>query len=347
MRPTLVTWGTLPRHLKPAEVARDLVILVLVGALAGFAVLYCSRGWFDRLRWESGLDYAAKSPGTNADGLTVATSSEVSTSRPADDMFLDSMRPTTWIYPDGRQADVARLVAGNLVEGTLRDGQAVLDQASAATLGVGVGDELMVEWAPSVDEEPRRTVTVSGIVRPFHLPDNGGNGGLLILSATTAEQTIPGLDMTSLDSTTYDGSAPSGVTSQTHLSALLDIAFGKLAMTPFLWSLILIGLAIWLLGVARVTRTLVDRLSPIASVIVDLGQTPLIGRLFAVFAMALLAGTAAAVASWAAREFIMAWTRFYVTSAQLLVATGVLAGLAVVFTLARTRQVGLATTHRS
>ncbi len=317
----------LTRHLSAFELARDLAVLVALGLLAGFAVLFVSRVPFDNLLYETGLHYESRveAPADHDGGLALSLFDDFELSTGT--LAVGSTRPrsvggTVELYPDHRGAEVARLLGGTLVAGEVCPDGVVLDEATAAAFDRSVGDTVVVTWWSSLDEERSEAqLRVCAIGRPWHPGGELGSGGYVIWARSAAEALLPGLsDATPSSHATFwlDESIPGATTKGQALGAL----FGHdVPVSAFLLFVIGVGATLWVVGLQRATAGLRGSLSAATSIVRALGAPPsgwLVVFLGLSWAMALVA---AATAATVARMVILGWTGLYIAPTQIIVVT--------------------------
>lgn len=318
MQKTLTVWATLARHLRPASLARDAALLVAIGALAAFAVLYAGRLSFDRAVWSAGLDYEHQAAGAHVDALAITTLPGFSVRSPTTGAGpIDHTRnaTTVQVYDAGAATAAGRLYAPLLRAGRLDPAGVLIDEATASRLRAGAGD--VVELVHDADESVL-ALKVTGVLAPYHQKGDYGNGGVLVLPSAVvtgccaAAFTDPAASITSYGAS---GGAPLAE-AEPKWRAVLTTLSDEIALGPFVLVVLAIGLALWLAGVSRVASDLRGALGPHLSLVIELGCGPRQGRAFSTVVLvgiALLAGTFAALT---ARAFISEWTGFHVSAPQ-------------------------------
>ncbi len=326
MQKTLTVWATLARHLRPASLARDAALLVAIGALAAFAVLYAGRLSFDRAVWSAGLDYEQQAPGARAGALVITTVPGFSVrSFAAEAGPIDHTRDATTVqvYDAGAATDAGRLYAPLLRAGTLDPAGVLIDEATAVRLRASAGD--LVELVHDADESVV-ALRVTGVLAPYHQKGDYGNGGVVVVpSSAVAACCAAAFSDQRVTTTSYIGSGGAPLADASpkwrHVWTTLS---DEIALGPFVLVVLAIGLALWLAGVSRVASDVRGTLGPHVSLVVDLGCGPRQGRAFAtgvLIGVALLAGS---LATLTARAFISEWTGFHVSFPQVWAAVAVL-----------------------
>lgn len=325
MATTSIVAKALARHLSVVELLRDLAVLLALGLLASFAVLFVSRAPFDNVRYEAGLDYQARveAAADHDDGLVIdlfdgfELSTRTSSGAHAPKR---SVNATAQVYSEGRGVDAARLFAGTLVAGELCAEGVVIDEATAASFGLGVGDTVVVSWRDAPDPDTRETpVRVCGIGLPWHPGGDLGTRGYLRWARVTAEALTPGLadaDPSSQATFWLDRQVRGGTTKWQSTTAILG---RNLPASAFLLAVIGVGAALWIIGLQRATSGLRTSLATPTQILRALGAPPpgwLVVFLGLSWTMSLLASIGAAVI---ARAVIRGWTGLWIASTQIVV----------------------------
>ncbi|MCL2315596.1 MAG: hypothetical protein FWC46_00715 [Actinomycetia bacterium] len=316
MKKLLAAWTTLGRHLRPGALVRDGVLLVAIGALAAFALLYAGRLLFDRTVFAVELNYAAQQAGRHTGGLTLDTLPGYLVGHPRDPGPVDLTCDATavWVFEPSSVDAVAHLMRGVMRQGAVSGDGVLVDQAAAARMGVRPGDRVTLTQMTLKQDgtESVLTLPVVGVIAPFHPVEDYGNGGLVVVPRSLLGEAPPAASTT----TYFLDAVPPG--SQAKWRDVLAAVHDDLAVGPVVGGVLTIGLALWCAGLARVASEVRSGLRTPLSLLVDLGARPRVGRAFVVGlvgALALVAGVAAALG---ARKLITVWTTFYLTSQQVL-----------------------------
>jgi hypothetical protein len=332
---TLVTADALRRHLGARAVALDVVLLVAVGALVAFLVLFTTRPVVDRLLFEGSLGYGSRAVSGTAPAagdarlavqprpeLTVAARSTPPSGGARSADLARAQQITAWTFAPGSAATVEDVLAGALARGAVTGEGVLLDQSTAFVLDVQPGDDLVLVSYDSDEDLRECPVAVTGLIRPFHEPGPIGNGGLAVLSDEVCDETLsaPGSAATWL---LFDPAArpPDAVSKAAALRSVLTDARAATTLTLAISAL---GLGLWVLALVRVRSRTQRRLADPVALLVDLGVAPrLVRRLRAAFlgAAGAVAGGLAAVL---ARSVTMQVTDLYVQRAHLFVVVLVL-----------------------
>lgn len=330
----------LTRHLSAFELVRDLAVLVALGLLASFAVLFVSRVPFDNLLYEAGLGYQSRvdAEADHGGGLTLGVFEDfdLSTSGLASGSTNgDSVNATLELYPDDRGADAARLLGGTLIAGELCPDGVVIDEATAARFDRSVGDNVVLTWWDSPDwEADEAEVRVCAIGRPWHLGDSIGTQGYVVWAHSAAEALLPGLaEATPTSHATFwlDESVPGATTKARAIEALFS---QHPSWSAFLLFVTCVGVGLWCFGLQRATAGLRESLAAATSIVRALGAPPagwLVVFLGLSWALALVAAVSAATV---ARAVILGWTGLYIAPAQIIVVTLALSIVALAVTSA-------------
>nr|WP_300145107.1 hypothetical protein [Propionicimonas sp.] len=341
-----VVTRVLTRHLSAFELLRDLAVLVALGLLASFALLFVSRVPFDNLLYETGLGYQSR-VGAQADhggGLVLGVFEgefDLSTSSLAPgSTHGDSVNATVELYPDDRGADAARLLGGTLIAGQLCPDGVVIDEATAARFDRSVGDTVVLTWSDSPAWEDDETqiedteaqVRICAIGRPWHPGDSIGTQGYAIWARSAAGTLLPGLaDATPSSHATFwlDETVPGATTKAQAIEAVVGQHPSWSAFVVFVACL---GIGLWVVGLQRAASGLRESLAAATSIVRALGAPPagwLVVFLGLSWATALVAAASAAAL---ARVVILGWTGLYIAPTQIIVVALALLIVALVFT---------------
>lgn len=324
----------LTRHLSAFELVRDLAVLVALGLLASFAVLFVSRVPFDNLLYETGLSYQSRvnAEADHGGGLVLGVFEdefELSTSTLTPGSTHVRSEATMELYPDDRGADAARLLGGTLIAGQLCPDGVVIDEATAARFDRSVGDTVVLTWSNSPAWEDDETqvedtearVRICAIGRPWHPGESIGTQGYVIWARSTAGALLPGLaDATPTSHATFwlDESVPGATTKAQAIEAVFS---QRPSWSAFLLFVIGVGVTLWVVGLQRATAGLRESLAPATSIVRALGAPPagwLVVFLGLSWATALVAAASAAAV---ARVVILGWTGLYIAPTQIIVVT--------------------------
>lgn len=317
----------LARHLSAFELVRDLAVLVALGLLASFVLLFVSRTPFDNLLYETGLGYQSRvdAEADHGGGLMLGLFEdfELSTSSLAPGgTQARSVNATVELYPDDRGADVARLLGGTLIAGQLCPDGVVIDEATAARFDRSVGDTVVLTWWDSPDWEPDEAqVRICAIGRPWHPGGIGSQAGYVIWARSAAGALLPGLaEATPTSHATFwlDESVPGATTKAQAIEALFS---QHPSWSAFLLFVTCVGIGLWVFGLQRATAGLRESLASATSIVRALGAPPagwLVVFLGLSWATALVAAVSAAVV---ARIVILGWTGLYIAPTQIIVVT--------------------------
>lgn len=317
----------LTRHLSAFELVRDLAVLLALGLLASFVVLFVGRTPFDNLVYEAGLDYRSRVD-ANADhdhGLVLGLFDGFDLSAAPlahKHRRVRSVNATTELFPDDRGADAARLLGGTLVAGQLCPDGVVIDEATAATFNRSVGDTIVLTWwgAPDAGSYEAQ-IRVCAIGRPWHPGGDVGNRGYVIWARSAAAAAFTGLATATPSShATFwlDQSVPGATTKWQATTAVFGQA---LPVSAFLMFVIGVGATLWFVGLQRATAGLRDSLAAPTSIVRALGAPPA-GWLVLFLGLSWVTALVAAVsAATIARTVIFGWTGLYIASAQTVVVT--------------------------
>lgn len=335
-------WSSLARHLRGSEILRDLALLTAIGALASFAILFVSRIAFDDTVHELSLTYSARHVGSDAAhgdlSLTEYDSAVVAPAPAASGLHGGGNLDLT-VLTFAQGAPVAQWLSGAVQDGAACSDGLMVDEATAAHFGAGVGDELTLWW-PDRPGGPSGRVRVCGILNVWHPNHALGTRGYAVVSQTYLARAIPAMGEAQPDQALdyWFRAEPPG--SESKGTAVRRILFDQVGWSSAVLVISLMGVALWAFGVARVWSGFWSALGTPSRVLGRLGARPvLLGGFVGTLTLALAViggGLSAAVA----RAFIGGWTDLFVSSRQIgLVVAGLVtvAGVMVVL-LARRPQ---------
>lgn len=321
--PRLAALRAQVRHLRPHIIGIDLFAAATMGMLTMFVVLLATLHGFDAATFEAGLRYAHReisdvTDATDGSGTNFRSTTEffvISGSTydapdriPAD--FTSALTPRVWTY-DAADAGGADLVLGqNIIAGGVHQDSVLLDEASAASLHVSLGDTVVIRG-----ESADCRVVVGGITRPY--VDIERARGLLVAPA----RLCPNDFLTSSDQAdeivTFDGtsSARQGQSWPEYMGEVLFMAVGT-RIVGLLPVILLIGLGLWVLVSLRASRRVRDTLELPSELLFDLGCTAARVRATHLLVSGLLVATAAVGAAWGAHEAVWRVAGFYTQQAH-------------------------------
>lgn len=343
-------WSALARHLRRTEAMRDFALLAAIGALASFAILFTSRVAFDDVVHELSLSYASSAVGTDSptsDLRLIRNDSVVMAPASSSGALHGGRAIDVTVMTFDEQAPVSTWLSGALLEGSVCSNGVMVDQATAAYFGVGVGDDLTMWW-PDLADGASGLVRVCGVLNVWHPGNALGNRGYTVVSTAYLDRAIPAVRAApagEVVSYWFHGQPP-GSTSKG--AAVRGILSDQAGWSTAVLITALIGSALWAFGVARVWSGLRTTLDLPWRVLGHLGARPLLlGTSIGTLTMA-LAFIGGAVSAGVARASILGWTDLYVSSWQIaLVMSGLLliAG-ATVLVMARRPALGHAIVRR-
>ncbi len=325
-RQILPAWASLARHLRWVEVARDLALLTGIGALASFAALFTSRVLFDNLSHEISLNYASRIEGAqNPAGDLQLLMDDSAVVAPASSRGAlhgdEAVNTTVLAFEPG--APVGRWLAGSVLEGSPCDDGIMLDEATVASLGARVGDELTLWW-PDLPGQQSGPVRLCGVLKVWHPENSADTRGYLVAStsylarSTPAFASLPGGKV----ETYWFSRVPPGA--QTKAAAERAIVREQVGWTRPVGIVVLISAALWIFGVVRVWRWLLSGLEIPWRVLDHLGVRPSVSKGFVGAVTLLLALVGGAASAVLARATILGWTNLFITSRQIIVVAALL-----------------------
>jgi hypothetical protein len=323
----------LARHLTRTEVARDFALLIAMGGLASFAVLFTSRVVFDNVVHELSLSYAARlddaSARTSDLRLTVYDDANAAPreaiSSPAD--MSASVNVTVLSFP-GQIGPASRLLSGSVLGGRVCADGIVLDEATAARLDVRVGEAVTLWWGGGSETAPGVT-RICGIANAWHPGDSSGDRGYVVAAATYLERISAGFPKGMHGRTAdywFDTRPPGTATRFETIRAAISRQSG---LSGVVLAIVLLGTGLWSFAVVRVWHVLRRVLQVPWSVIHALGARPGLLSFLLTLAVTVMAASASILSAMVARTFILAWTDLYVTARQIWLITAVMIAVAV------------------
>ena len=279
MTPRLVAARAQVRHLNATQLFADAVMTSVGGMLSMLVLLLASQVGFDALAFEANLSYAGRVPveaaSARPDALTITTVSGVNvlsagqfdTEGRTDGDLTGSAQPTVWVYTSAEADDLAALLGANLLDGQPRPHEAAIDEATAAALGIRVGDDMVV----AADGRSCR-IGVSATTRPFRDIDVGLASGLLVLADDTCDEVTGPMTATSTSAVRY-WTTPGGEErpgKEERISHVL-LALSDVEFTGLLLPVALISLGLWLLVSLQGARRVRAQLAPVYDLLLDLG----------------------------------------------------------------------------
>lgn len=301
----------LVRHVPRWSTVRDLALLVAVGSLVGFLIMYVGHASFTKIAFEAALSYGTKVVAQvegASGGLAVVSSTEdvlvADASDRRDDEMLylpQSASPTLWVYDRADSARVDSLLRHNLFAGDVGAEGAMIDEATAFSLDLDVGDSLVI-----VGNEPQGdadgasvscVVPVTAILRPS-IDAVTGRPGLVVAAREDCVgevlKTLPGAEVIR-----FDPDTSTGATSKAR--ALWSLVADVPTATGYVVALTLVALALWLLAIRRVVARQDSALRAPVAVLVALGVAPRRVATFRVVLITVIVSAAGLVAGFVAR----------------------------------------------
>ncbi len=351
MTATTTGLGVATRHLSWRDLVRDLVVLTLAGCLAAFIILFSSRILFDRVYFEAGLDYTTRaelqSPAPPAAaGLQVLHLRDVQASAAGQASggsrlgdYERSRQISAFIYDGADRAKVVGVLGASLVEGEPRAGAVLVDEATAAALHSEIGGQIVLSGLD--DGVLVETLsTVSGIVRPFHEPDRIADGGLVILDddvyRAAGWERVPWSEQ--VDWVVFDPDPSVSGAASSHVASMLAVLRRAPSSTGFILGVGLVGLAVWILAVSRISAGVRDRLAATLAILLGLGFRASAARWGIVGLVGIIAVIASSAASLAAQTVTHLWTGFHVQTPHLVLVVVILSAVAMIVARLRLRR---------
>ena len=338
MSQVMASWRSLGLHLRPAELARDAVVLLALGGLASFAVLFTGRVVFDNLAHESSLTYDSvvvdgDAPDADVQLVTYAGGAVATAAGVRDVTALqESVDASIVTFPSAGQEGTGTLFGGALVAGTLCADGIGLDEGTAATMGAGVGDEVTLWWPSEPTVAPVST-RVCAILNPWHPGGSLGARGYVVVSAEFVDSRQPGILSSAPGSPSAYWFDSHPVGSTTKSAAVRGVLADNAGWSSLVWAVALLGLGLWSFGVVRVWNAFRTGLGEPWRILGRLGVKPVVPPLFVAVLTTVMAAAASSVSALVARQFILGWTDLYVTARQIwLVATVLLLSSVVIST---------------
>jgi hypothetical protein len=344
-----VVASTLLVTLSPRRLVVDIVLLCATGALAMFVLLLSSQIFADAMIFQSALRYAYVLPTppavSSASDVAVDSSSSLKVARAikggsggAEHSDLThSIGPTVWAFDGDRTSALATVLAGVMRSGSLERTGAVLDQATAASLHVSVGDDVYVDDL-GADDVVECRVRVTGLVAPYRDAESILRGGLVILSDDTCPTASSDGGTTS---TFVVGRGDPGVRGELSHTAVVWQTF-RAATAPHVSGLLLpilaVGLVFWVLAAFRAATQLRQQLARPGRLLIDLGVSPRAVRAHYLALVALACTIGAVLAGILARSVLFAAATFFTQPLHVATVVGVFALASIVLSVRVTRR---------
>lgn len=336
-RQLMLSWAALARHLSASAALRDLGLLITLGALASFAILFTTRAVFDDTVHELGLRYQARMLGApTAAGDLRLDAHDSAVAAPASAAGGPhggrTVNLTVLVFDDG--APVSAWLAGAVRHGHVcRDGM-MLDEATAAHFGVDRGDRLTLWW-PELSGSPSAVVRVCAILDVWHPGGALGARGYAVMARAPLVSATPAFIGTAPDETMdyWFRTRPPG--SESKPGVIGSILADQAGWSTAVIAVALIGAGLWSFGIARVSSAVRRSVETPWRVLGRLGTPPGLLAAFVAAVTLTLASVGSVASAVLARRTIMGWTDLYVTSRQIVVVVGGLFVLSVLVVLAR------------
>lgn len=339
---TIAAFLAQTRVLSVAALVIDALMMAAVGMLAMFVVLLASFQNVDALLFESGLRYDSRASLTHntTEGLVIAVTAgtRVMSEERFDDParwrgdFSDSVSPVVWTHTDATGTRLGDLLGSNIVSGEARESRVLLDEATAAALGVRTGDDVVL----STESAGECRLRLSGILRSFKEVGGPSTSGLLVVPSDACPELTTTWGENEASLLQFDAAAPSAG-SQTWAERLFEVALAAtdVKVSGLLPVILFVGLGLWTLMGWRTSRRVHEQMQPASDLLFDLGIRPARVRAGYVLVVGVLAVIAAVGAAWGAREALWHMAAFHiqtlhwVTVGVLFGATTILVALAV------------------
>ena len=337
MSQVAVSWRSLARHLKPAEIIRDFFVLIALGSLAAFIILFTGRVIFDNLVHEGSLTYSARQvdarPGQGDLEITSYQDGGIAPSSGARDIAALQRTIDTSIltFPRGELADASALYRDAVRSGSLCDNGIALDEATAAAMSARVGDEVTLWWPADSTARPA-LVRVCALLNPWHPGASTGARGYVVTSVELVESVQPRALSTKAGNITSYWNTDVPVGSTVKGQAVRNVLATNTGWSAFVVAVTLVGLALWSFGVLRVWSAFRASLDAPWRVLRRLGVRPAVPPLFVSVIIAIMAAGASCASAVVARAFLLAWTSLYVTSLEIWLVASVLIAVALMVT---------------
>ncbi|MCI9886998.1 hypothetical protein JT358_00795 [Micrococcales bacterium 31B] len=361
MKRELAAGSALLRNVRWPRLAVDAATTAITGTLVALLLLLVSQIFVDSIAFEAGLNYSSRTAAATADrpegptqaagpsaaltitswgGLNVVNAR--ATGEPAADL-THAAQPVTWTYPDSASANFASLASGTLAAGRVAPDAVLLDEASAAAIGVSVGESVTLIGTGTTPAQ-RCTVTVSGLTRPYHDVDNGFATGLIALRQGLCPRVVeasPNPDPHAVAFEVSQAAQQAQLTQpaqppQSHAQRVWHTVLAATApqVSGLLLPVMAVGLGLWLLVYARMAWRLRHDLNDPALLLFDLGcpRQTLRSAFFALLAAVVL--LMSALSAWTARAALSVFAHFYTQPLQVWL-VGLVFGISCLLTSAR------------
>lgn len=329
---TIAAFHAQTRILSIVALVIDGLTMAAVGMLAMFVVLLASFLNVDALIFESGLRYDSRASLTHrsAEGfvVTVTAGTRVMSEKRFDDParwqgdFNDSVSPVVWTHTDATGIRLGDLLGANIVSGESRESRVLLDEATAAALGVRTGDDVVL----STESAGECRLRLSGILRSYKEVGGPSNSGLLVVPSDACPDLTAVWSENETSFLQFDAATPSPG-SQTWGERLWEVGLASMdvQVSGLLPVILFVGLGLWTLMGWRAARRVHDRMEPASDLLFDLGIRPARVRVGYVLVVGVLAVLAAIGAAWGARQALWHMAAFHIQTLHW-VTVGVLFG---------------------
>ncbi len=319
MTPHLTTFRAQIRHLRVIPLIIDGVMMIAVGMLTMFVLLLASFQSFDAVLFESTLRYDSRAdlsqpPSDDGLNITVTQGVRVVSARRFDDPsrqpgdFTDSVTPVVWSHAEKSGERLGNLLGASMIAGTAAGSGVVIDEATAAALGVSAGDGIVLTtW-----DDDRCRLTLSGITRTSREVGGSVLAGLLLVPADACE---PGVTTWTEDAPAYlqfDSETPAA-SSQGWGERMRDVVVSAMdvRVSGLLPVVLVIGLGLWCLMSLRATRRIRATVAMASDLLRDFGcRAARVRRTHLLVSGAVIA-IAALGAAWGAHEALWRVARFF------------------------------------
>lgn len=306
-----MTWGILWRDAGWPRLLFSALVLAAAGGLAAFMVALLAVVPFDRFYYSIGMDYQSRVvSGAPLSGrsLHVGAATNVSPQLPenAEGLYLQSK--TLMLVQPLDNRSFTKSLASSLTSGTVSSSGVVVDEASLASWGTGLGGKVVLQ---GVDATEPCVVSVTGSTRPTN-SDGGLVGQILVPQGVCAKQVRSVFAADPGSWVTYDhpgGTGPSS-TADAFNSLGASVSYGLVVLVVS----VLAG-GLWVLVLWRTATQFGSRTARSALSLVWIGASP---KQLARAAQGILFGVSicgSLSAAIVAKQTLMITTRFFVQPA--------------------------------
>lgn len=251
-----------------------LLVLGVAGALVAFVATFVVRLPLDQAFFNLGMSYSTQQPVDSLDGpgLRVEFSNGFNVAAAATRergalWFQDSRSVALAVYRPADAAAVQSLLGSSLTGGAVTGSGAVIDEATLASWGLGVGATIQVQ----ADDMSACPVTITAATRPFHVGYGTDASGLLMLPQGLCKSAVADHVKESPGPIVFFGDPGRGAP---RVDDAWEALVGMGIADPVTLALLGVSLFAWLLAVIRTASQVGEKTVGTALTLVRLGVRP-------------------------------------------------------------------------